>query len=139
MEWKNFKESDKEYPEQIILKIIKGFENATKGLLTIQIVEQSELINQSFGIFQYRVLLTSTSLSSYRFEIFKIGYNIEIFPVNVRIEDSINLELTGLPQVLSDTLKPENEEKLEEVIIKIFATKRFEEIVAGLMKISKKY
>ena len=139
MEWKKFKETERAYPEEVISKLLKGFDNATGGLLDLQIQEHTEYLKSGLGAFQFRVLLTSYNMSKYRFEIMRCGYDIEMYPVKISLEDSIYEEIMGWPKTFDDTIKAENEEELEETVRKTFDTKRFEEIVSGLMKISKKF
>lgn len=139
MDWKKFKEIEKDYPENVIGKLITGFSNATDGLLDIYIEELDEFLTGKLGAFQFRMILTSNSLSKYKFEILKFGYNVELYPVKIKTESSIYQAITGLPSILADPIRVENEEDLENVIREIFESKRFEEIVSGLMKISKKY
>jgi hypothetical protein len=139
MEWKKFTETEKKYPEEIISKLIKGFDNATNGLLDIVIQENKEYLKSGFGDFQFRLILTSSNLSKYKFEIMKCGYNVELYPAKIALEDSIYEEVMGWANPFSDPIKVENEKELEDMIKKIFNTKRFEEIVSGLMKISKKF
>jgi hypothetical protein len=139
MEWKKFKETEKKYPEEVISKLIKGFDNATNGLLDLVIQEQKEYLKSGFGDFQFRLILISNNLSKYKLEIMKCGYNVELYPTKIDLEDSIYEEIMGWSNPFSDPIKIESEKELEDIIKKIFDTKRFEEIVSGLMKISQKF
>lgn len=139
MEWKKFKEIDREYPEEVISKLIKGFDNATEGLLDLHVQEHKEYLKSGLGSFQFRLILVSNNLSKYKFEIMRCGYDIELYPVKISLEDSIYEELMGWPNTFADPIKVASEKELEDTVKKAFDTKRFEEIVSGLMKISHKF
>ncbi len=142
MKWTEFKESTKEYPEVIVETAISGFSNATKQLAELGISEKSEMgvITSRLGTkFQFDVDLFSRLLEDYSFTVFEIGYDIELFPVKIKIETTILAELnkTGsmtFPKIFTI----ESEENLKTILDLIFNTERFKDIVAGLMKIARK-
>jgi hypothetical protein len=62
MEWNNFTESKKEYPEEIVSKTISGFSKATSHLLEIQISPVADFASDLQVDFEFRVLLISNSI-----------------------------------------------------------------------------
>lgn len=137
MEWNNFKESNREYPEEIISKAVEGFSKATSNLLDIHI-KQVDFINEIHMDFEFTVLLVSNTIKSYRFEIFRFGYNVDIFPVQSILEESIFEELTTKKMKYKEKIIHKDEANFKEIIELIFKSNRFNEIVSGLMKISRK-
>ncbi len=137
MEWNNFKESNREYPQEIISKAVEGFSKATSNLLDIHI-KQVDFINEIHMDFEFTVLLVSNTIKSYRFEIFRFGYNVDIFPVQSILEESIFEELTTKKMKYKEKIKHKDEANFKEIIELIFKSNRFNEIVSGLMKISRK-
>lgn len=98
MEWKSFKESDKEYPEKIVNESISGFYASTNKLVEMQVSEisdSSRIISGLYSDFQFRLRLKSEYVSKYSFDIFTFGYNIELAPIKVIMEDSIFEEMMG--------------------------------------------
>lgn len=142
MEWKQFTESTKQFPEVIVEGAFEGFSNATNNLVHISIAEKhfrarvnSNLNNR----FQFECVLFSKSLSDYSFVVFELGYDVEIFPVNVIIEQSIYSELANKSLISYDRIEKVNsEDKLLRIVELIFKSDRFTEIVSGIMKIAKK-
>jgi|GEM_PF-2002155 len=139
MEWKNFKESDKQFPEEIVEQIIDGFSNATQDLAELVIKKKGEyqLSDRLNSQFQFDVNLTSGYLSNYVFRVFSFGYNIELYPVNVLVDPSIISEL-NTTKYYPNPQEIVSDEDFKNIVELIFASERFNEIVSGLMKVSKK-
>lgn len=139
MEWNKFTESKKEYPEELILKSIDGFSKATNNLLDIQVGRINEKLGDLYVDFEFKLLLTSNTLKSYKFEILRFGYDVELYPVKLLLEESIFEEVYQKKMGYKQTLGAPDEEALNSVLKEIFSTNRFKEVVSGLMKISRKY
>ena len=139
MEWNKFKESEREYPEVIVEKTIEGFSKATSHLCEIQINPVSDFAGDLYVDFEFRVLLLSNTIKSYKFEIFRFGYNVDIFPVYSILDENIFEELTNRKMKLKQKTTQSNEEEFQNVLKEIFNSNRFKEVVSGLMKISKKH
>ena len=142
MKWTEFNESTKEYPEVVVENAISGFSNATKKLAELGISKKSEMgliTSRLTSKFQFDLDLFSDQLEDYSFTVLEFGYDIELFPVRIKIEPTILAEINkngelSLPKIFSiDT-----EENFKKILDSIFSTERFKEIVAGLMKIAKK-
>jgi hypothetical protein len=138
MKWNEFKESEKGYPEDIVAKTIEGFSKATSHLCEIQIAEPVGF-GDLYVDFEFRVLLVSNTIKSYKFEILKFGYNVELFPVYSILEENIFEELAGKKMRHKQKTVQSNEKEFEEFLNNVFGTKRFKDVVSGLMKISKKH
>lgn len=139
MEWNRFRESEKEYPEELVEKTIEGFSKATSHLCEIQINPVADFAGDIYVDFEFRVLLLSSTIKSYKFEIFRFGYNVDLFPVFSILDETIFEELTDKKMGRKQKLKQSNEKEFQHLLNAIFNSKRFEEVVSGLMKISKKY
>lgn len=142
MEWKNFKESEREYPEKVVNESISGFHISTNKLVEMQVSELSDSsrINSSlYTNFQFRLRLKSEYVSSYSFDIFTFGYNIELAPIKIILEYSIFEEIKGRTMINNnERINILDEVELKEFLSQVFQTKRFNEIVMGLMKIARK-
>lgn len=139
MEWNNFTESEREYPEVIVERAIKGFSKATSHLCDIQISRVSEFAGDLYVDFEFRVLLLSNTIDTYKFEIFRFGYNVDIFPVFSILDENIFEELTQRKMIPKQKTNQQDEEAFQNLLDNIFKSKRFQEVVSGLMKISKKH
>ncbi len=143
MEWKNFEESKTDLPDVLIEKMIEGFSNATSGLAQLSIIPVSELqklssTNKLNNRFQFKVLLTSANVPDYSFKVFEFGYNVSLYPVSAIITSSILEELNRQGTIINKISVFENEDNFKKSIELVFGSKRFTEIISGLMKIAKK-
>lgn len=141
MEWKEFEETKKEYPEKIVENAINGFSIATKNLLQMSIVELNDVSRITSGIrkdFQFSLYLKSEYVEDYKFKIFSFGYNVELTPISIILDSSIFEELYGKEMEHRETLDIENEEHFNLLLEKIFKTNRINEIITGLMKIARR-
>lgn len=141
MEWKPFVESSKEYPEEVVKKSIAGFSKAAQDLAELRIQESSSYESISSDLetkFQFRLVLTSPFVKNYRFTIFELGYDVELFPVRAILEISLAAEIFKKTVSSAYVIKIATEEDLTQLLSSIFETNRFKEVVAGLMKIAKR-
>ncbi|MCT4237490.1 hypothetical protein EH151_16295 [Elizabethkingia anophelis] len=140
MEWKKFEEKQIELPELAINSMLDGFSIATKNLanLVIQPINNvSRLSSKLNTMFQYEILLVSEKLPDYRFSVFQFGYEINIYPVHLYISTNVIDNFEEKDWLFhNQTIYCENEEILKKEIKNIFDSKKFTEIVSGLMKIA---
>ncbi|MDR4954009.1 hypothetical protein REB14_17655 [Chryseobacterium sp. ES2] len=136
MEWKNFSLETKKTPIEVVDETLQGFNKATGGLLNLSLFEKSnveKMRNQDPYSFQYDLILHSKFMKSYKFDVFELSFDATLYPCSLLLERGITEELKERfyePMVL------DTESKLRIILEKVFTTKRFEEIVEGLMKIS---
>lgn len=137
MEWKNFDIEEINTPSETVEKSLNGFENATKGLLKLTLFEKSELERlrkKYLPSFQFDLVLHSQFMTNYKFDVLELLYDVTLYPCAIILEKGIAHELDVKNSQLVVAL--ENEEELQKTLEKVFSTKRFESIVAGLMKIT---
>lgn len=143
MNWTDFEESGKEYPEKIVERAIAGFSKATKGLAELAIKELRDvarILTKLPADFVFNVRLVSPFVSGYSFKIITFGYDINLNPIMFTIDDeAIHKELYN--ELLEDEsyIVCPNGEAFERILEKVFLSQKFIETVAGLMKIAKKY
>lgn len=141
MEWKKFTESQMEFPEVIIEKMILGFTKATGGLVELNILELNEFhrsISKIDGNFQFNLFLSSAFVNEYKLKILTLGYDVELTPINLLVEDTIYEEIFMRSRPYNGYEVFENDETFVQIIQNIFQSKRFNELVSGLMKVAKK-
>lgn len=141
MKWANFEETDKEYPEKLVEKSIEGFSKATKGLAELKISELNDInriMSKVEGDFIFNVWLVSPYVKEYMFKVLTFGYDIQLNPINIRIEDSIYQEIVGNPVVLSKNIVCKDDLEFSSLLEKVFSSNKFVETVTGLMKIARK-
>ena len=73
-------------------------------------------------------------MTNYKFDVLELLYDVTLYPCAIILEKGIAHELDVKNSQLVVAL--ENEEELQKTLEKVFSTKRFESIVAGLMKIT---
>lgn len=142
MEWQKFEELKSEYPEAIIEKKIKGFENATEGLANLAVVELTDIrafTSEVEGDFKFELVLFSDVLKNYQFKILSFGYGITLSPIYISLEDTFYEEIYKQKKMeFGEKIKVKNTEDLEKLISEIFKTESFKLVVRGLMKVAKK-
>lgn len=136
MKWKKFDTETIKTPFEVIEETIEGFEKATNGLVQLTIFEKSEverLRKKYLTNFQYDLILHSQFMRSYKFDVFELLFDVALYPCVLVLEKGLAKEL-GVTS--SDALILETEEQLKAALESIFTSKRFEETVSGLMRIS---
>lgn len=141
MKWKQFEESEREYPEIIVEKSIEGFSIATKGLAELKISPLSDVGRITSKInddFVFKVVLTSPYVKEYNMTVLTFGYGIELQPIQFIADSAIHLELYREPLKYGQIMECKNGEMFSKVLENIFLSFRFLEIVTGLMKVARK-
>jgi hypothetical protein len=141
MKWKQFEESNREYPEKIVEKSIEGFSKATKGLAELKISALSDIGRITSKIqddFVFRVVLLSPHVKEYSLTVLTFSYGIELSPIRFIADYAIHMELYKEPLEYGQSMVCKNGEMFSEVLEKIFSCERFVETVAGLMKVARK-
>lgn len=132
--WKEFNIEAILTPYEIVDKSLEGFSEATRNLVELSLFEKSEieLIRKKKGSnFQYDLVLHTRHMRSYKFVVFELYFDVTLYPSILKPENSIARELGSNEYIISD-----NAADLEKAIEIIFSTKKFNEIVGGLMKIA---
>lgn len=135
MDWKKFNIDTIKTPSETIEDFLEGFPNATNGLLKLTLIEKSDierLRKKYLANFQYDLILHSQFMRNYKFEVFELLYDVTLYPCYIVLEKGISKELS----LSSNEILLNNEEDFKGALEGIFSSKRFEEIVSGLMRIS---
>lgn len=136
MKWKQFNTDTIKTPFEVVEESIEGFEKATNGLVQLTIFEKSEverLRKKYIANFQYDLILHSQFMRNYKFDVFELLFDVTLYPCAIVLEKGLAKEL-GV--TTSDTVILDDVELLKGILESIFNSKRFEDIVSGLMKIS---
>lgn len=141
MNWTEFEESDKEYPEKLVEKSIEGFSKATKGLAELKISELNDISRISSkvsGDFVFNVKLTSPLVKEYSFKVMTFGYDVKLTPINFILDDSIHQEIYKEKLEYGHYMVCKDGAIFSKTLEKIFKSQKFVETVTGLMKIARK-
>jgi hypothetical protein len=141
MDWPKITPSEKEYPENIVNSNIAGFSQATEGLAALSVTELNMVAKISSNLnsaFQFAVNLTSPQLKRYTFEVFRFGYDIELFPVEIICDSEIKNEITKGENPKGTRFIAKDEEMLRRLMDMVFKSNRFLNVVRGLLKIAQK-
>lgn len=141
MKWQEFTESSKEYPEKILESSIAGFEKATKGLVQMTITSAGDIdfiTSHLENDFQFIVYLRSEYVKKYRLKLLTMGYNVELTPIFLSLEETIFEHIFQRPMKHRELLIIKSEEELKGMLEQIFTSSRFVEIVSGVMKIARR-
>lgn len=137
-----FEEPKVQFPEEIIKDYIKSFDIATDGYASLNLFEidpvKKILSRLEKTNFQHEVVLTSTVVSGYSFQVFRFGYDVTIYPVYIVFEDEIGKDVGAHTSPRGErTSKITTENDFIKIIEGVFKSKRFREVVGGLIKIAK--
>lgn len=141
MKWKNFEESEKEYPEKIAEKTIEGFSKATKGLAELTVHELSDtsrITARLSGDFLFNIRLSSPYVPEYSLKVMTFGYDIELNPIYFKLDHAIHLELYEEPLEYGHEMECKDGAEFSEVLEGVFSSNKFKDTVTGLMKIARK-
>ena len=83
--------------------------------------------------FVYRFYIKGKFLPEYSFTVFTFSHDIALYPVTLRLDDSIREEL-GLKSFLT---KPKSREELEGLILAVFTSERIKNVIGGILRLSK--
>ncbi|MBK9161157.1 MAG: hypothetical protein IPM27_06290 [Nitrosomonadales bacterium] len=137
-----FKEPEVEFPHKLLANLISSFEDVAENLASLRLVRLDGVSKMTSHIsceFQFKLVLVSDELSGYSFEVFRFGYGVTLYPVEIIFEDDIGEELGVAKANFSDerSLELENQEVYMKTITAALTSNRFKETVGGLIKIAR--
>jgi hypothetical protein len=135
--WNKFEPSANQYPERIVEEKIEGFSQATNNLANLVIEAKSGLEAWSMTNdldFLFVVTLNSPKIPYFGYEVFTFGYKPTLMPIFVKVESGIADEL----HMSHSYNEIRSEKQFKELLSKIFDTKKFKEVVGGVMKVAQK-
>jgi hypothetical protein len=139
--WKDFIEPEFELPNIVLERKLEGFEDATQALAKIRIVELTGFNKKRKELskaFQHILVLSSRFIPGYSFEVLSFSFEVDGYPTEIIVEDGIGDELE--PNRFDGTevkYYPNSQEDLEAILDKIFETKKFNNVVGGIMKLAR--
>jgi hypothetical protein len=86
--------------------------------------------------FKYGFLLTCPALGHYRFRLFSIGYDIDMYPVYFDLDSDVTEELieeTHLEPGTNGALQASNEKEFTEILKRIFSSKKTLRVIRALL------
>ncbi len=90
--------------------------------------------------FKYGFLLTCPALGNYRFGLFSIAYDIEMYPVSFILDSDVAeeiIEQTHLEPGMNGELKASNEEEFIEILKRIFSSRKTARVIRALLSQAK--
>lgn len=141
--WKKFEEPPVEFPEKIVSNLIHSFDDVAEGLAKLHLIRvdgTSKMFSNLEGCeFQFKLVLISEQISGFSFEVFRFGYSVSIYPVDLIIENEIGEEL-GLHEDFGGNCMVTllNEEEFSIFIEAALKSYKFSSTVGGLIKIARR-
>jgi len=90
--------------------------------------------------FKYGFLLTCPALSHYRFRLFSIAYDIDIYPVRFHLDSDVAEEIieeTHVELGMNGNLQASNEEEFIEILRRIFSSRKTVRVIRALLSQAK--
>jgi len=131
-----FHELEVTTPKEIIEQQLKYLPTLTGDKIYGELTEisKSQLLFTEFKKtnFAYKFYIKGKFLKNYSFEAFQIVYNIDIYPVEVSLDDEIENEL-GLPH---GVIELDNQEDFVKIFESVLKSKRVKNVIGAIMKLS---
>jgi len=86
--------------------------------------------------FKYGFLLTCPALGHYRFRLFSIGFDIDIYPVHFDLDSDVFeefIEANPVEPGKDGALQASNEEELIEILKRIFSSRKAVQVIRALL------
>lgn len=119
----------------------EGFTKAAKGLAELSTMTLRDVQQITSGLstdFQYALYLKSDMVPEYRLKVLTFGYDVELMPVKIVLNNDIAEELHGKKLVRGDYITIETEEKFRDYLSSVFRSNHFVNVVSGLLKLAQK-
>ena len=104
------------------------------GQRTGNLVKAEVRQNHASGkTFTFHFLIVAPPLDNYIYKLFEISYNIEFYPLRIKVDTAILKELN--PERAADPLdlEVESEEKFMEILKKIFKSEKTRQVIDSLL------
>ena len=135
-----FEEPKTEFPDKLLAEKIRNFSVATEGLATLIIFDADynrRVASGLYNTFQFHLTLFTDKIPGYSFEVFRFGYDVTLYPVDVILDDDIGLELKISRSVHGYKVKATTEDEFSEITTAALQSAKFMRTVGGLIKIAK--
>ena len=90
--------------------------------------------------FKYGFVLTCPALGDYRFRLFSIGFDIDIYPVRFGLDSDVAEEIiedTHVEPCKNGTYQASNEEEFIEILKRIFSSRKAVQVIRALLSQAK--
>ena len=87
--------------------------------------------NISFLSSQYAFLIVAPALDNYRYNLFSIWHDINLYPVTINVDSDICTEIDSNDQ--NGELVAESENEFVEILKKIFGAKKTKKIIGAIL------
>jgi len=90
--------------------------------------------------FKYGFQLTCPALGHYRFRLFSIGFDIDIYPVRFDLDSDVAEEIIGETHVepgMNGKFQASNEEEFIEILKRIFSSRKTARVIRALLSQAK--
>ena len=137
-----FEEPGYDFPNKVLSDATQDFGKATDELVRLNIVPNQMIEQAILGTvktkFQYRVVVSSSRLKGYSFNVANFGYDVSLYPTYVQMESEIAAELDiDYDVTRGHCIRCNDENQFLEAFAKIFNTDKFKKTVGGLLKIAR--
>ncbi len=104
----------------------------TQGLIIAEVIQVPDETFSAQRPFRYKFALMAPSIGQYRFVLFKISYDIDLYPVRFDLDLDISRELFPDSQE-PVALSAESEEEFLDRLRKLFAARKTRRVIAALL------
>lgn len=102
----------------------------TNNLVEAEVMQLESAISEE-SEFNYAFLIVAPALDNYRYKLFTISYNINIYPVTISVDGEIRAEIN--PADSEGKLLAESEGEFVEILKKIFSAKKTKKVIGALL------
>lgn len=139
--WGNIEKMDDDilFPKEILEEQSDILPNLTEGKLYGEVVDYTndvweELDEVKETEFCYRLFIRSRFMENYRFGVLTIFHNIDMYPVYIKADTSIHLELTNKK---NGFLQANSEKEFKKTLASILQSEKVNVVIKSLLRLSK--
>ena len=126
------------FPKEILEEQARFLPEVTHGKLFGEVVDYSmqiydEIDEYRDSEFCYRFLLKSKFMPNYQFAILTIFHNIEMYPVEIKVDETIKKQLTESKRGF---IKVDNEEEFKHELQRILQSEKIKTVMSALIRLS---
>jgi hypothetical protein len=121
-------QNDVKPPVAILKEQASLLGNKTKNLVTAEVhLDDPDDYGYSIVNFNYRFLIIAPALNNYQFKLFSVAYDVDLYPVQFQLDQSVAAELD-----VDEQISVGNEEEFQNLLKRIFGTQRTRRVISAI-------
>jgi hypothetical protein len=133
----SFEENPRQSPKVIFEEQAKLLPKITGDIVFAEVVDEHSILLPGIeGEFRYRFNIVGKFIGDYRFRVLSFAHDIALYPVNFNLDGELGKEL-GMDIKSQYKKNIGSPEELEEFLGQILKSKRIQQVIGSIIKLSK--